>query len=227
VKLAVFNGSPRGRGSNSRLLMNSFLAGYARSGREEPEILYLADSAVRETLGPGAYRNADTCIFIFPLYTDSVPGIVKEFLERLSGIGPGGKKSLAWIVQSGFPESEQSRPVSRYLEKFTLRLGARHAGTVLRGGVEGIQIMPPWMTRTLYRRFESLGYAFGRTGSFPEPLVRRLAGRGRLSPLQHLLVRIQARLGMADFYWDQALKKNGAFGERFAAPYGEPFREEI
>jgi len=219
MKLVVFNGSPRGEKSNTRLLLERFLAGFGRTAGNEAEVHYLnrvrGQEAFRE-----AFAAADAALLAFPLYTDAMPGLVKEFIETLAPLcGRQGNPALGFVVQSGFPEAAHSRAVERYCEKLTRRLGCRYLGTAVKGGVEGIQIMPPNMTRTLFASFEALGEAFGRTGTLEAGLVRRLAGRERLPLAMRLLYRLLGLTGLVNFYWNRQLKANGAWERRFARPY--------
>lgn len=222
MRLVVFNGSPRGEKSNTRILMEQFLRGFARTSRtagNEHQVHYLRRVSDQEAFRT-AFRAADAALLAFPLYTDAMPGIVKAFIETLAPLcGREGNPALAFVVQSGFPEAAHSRPVERYNRKLAGRLGCRYLGTVVKGGVEGIQVMPPNMTRRLFTSFESLGESFGRTGELDAGLVRRLAGRERLSPVMRLLYRLLRLTGLTNFYWNGQLKSNGAFERRFAAPY--------
>jgi NAD(P)H-dependent FMN reductase len=219
MRLAVFNGSPRGKKSNTRILMDQFLQGFARTPGHEHEVHYLS----RESDGEEhreAFASAEVALLAFPLYTDAMPGIVKAFIETLAPLrGRERNPALGFVVQSGFPEAAHSRPVERYCQKLAQRLGCRYLGTVVKGGVEGIQIMPPTMSRKLFACFEALGEAFGRTGEFDPDLIRRLAGRESLSLPVCLLYRLLRLTGLTNFYWNSQLKANGAWERRFAAPY--------
>ena len=98
-------------------------------------------------------------------------------------------------------------------------MGWKYLGTVIRGGVEGIQIMPPSMTRKLFSRFEEMGNHFALFGQFKPELVRKLRSPYRLSRLRRLFFRLFMASGMTNYYWDRKLKENGAFENRFAKPY--------
>jgi hypothetical protein len=157
---------------------------------------------------------------IFPLYTDAMPGVVKQFIEALEPMcGRTDNPSLGFIIQSGFPEPVHSRFVARYMEELAKRLGCLHAGTVIRGGVEGIRVQPPWMTKRLYRAFFDLGDAYAETGRFDEKIIRTLAPRERLSAGRKLFFRILMTIGISNMYWNRMLKKHNAFEKRFAHPF--------
>ena len=91
--------------------------------------------------------------------------------------------------------------------------------TIIKGGVEGIQVQPPKMKAKLFTRFYELGRIFGRDGSFDKSLIEQLAKPERLSRGVLLLLKLLIPTGLLNFYWNRQLKKNGAYSRRFAAPY--------
>ncbi|NLF43895.1 MAG: NAD(P)H-dependent oxidoreductase [Bacteroidales bacterium] len=218
MKIAIFNGSPRAKKSNSTLLTEQFLKGYSSVCLEEVPVFYLAitnhiDEFVK------AFQQAETAIVIMPLYTDCMPGIVKFFLENVYNNCKDPGKRIGFIVQSGFPESFQSKALERYLEKFCKRMGFHYLGTIIKGGVEGIQIMPPVMTNKLYNKFYELGYHFALNNEFSPKIKAELAKPLHLSPARRFSNRIFSLLGFTNFYWDSNLKKNNAYEKRFDKPF--------
>ena len=219
MKLAIFNGSPRNKKSNSKVLIDQFLNGYNSIDKEEIEVCFLASIKQREK-AVDILESADTIILIFPLYSDSMPGIVKEFIENITAHTTTSNKNVGYIVQSGFPESIQSSFIERYLKKFTeKRLSCNYLGTVIKGGVEGIQIMPANMTRKLFSRFYELGVYFARTGTFSPQITAKLRKPFKLSNGRKILFRILNLTGLANYYWNSNLKKYGAYERRFDRPY--------
>lgn len=224
MPLTIYNGSPRGKQGNTELLLSHFEAGYLTAGGQAPETQYLIDEGdlVRQV---DAFGRAKEVILAFPLYTDAMPGIVKGFIEALAPyVGRENNPTLGFIVQSGFPEPIHSRYVEQYLMKLAHRLGCRYRGTVIRGGVEGIRVMPPAMSRRTRRGFEQLGRTYAQTGRFDEAVLRRFTRHERLTPGQVRLYRMATKLGLANRYWDTMLKIHGAFDRRFDAPYGEAWK---
>ena len=219
MQLSIFNGSPRFKNSNSKILIDHFLTGMGASYPESIEVQYLAE--IKKTpQHVEAFEKADTIIMVMPLYTDSMPGIVKHFIERIAVKKYGFEKRIGFIVQSGFPESNHSLNLERYLKKMANRMECNYIGTVIKGGVEGIQIMPPFMTVKLYAYFQELGKEFVMTGKFNELIVRKLRKPIQLSWLSRCFFQIGSITGLANFYWNSNLKKNGAYARRFAKPYG-------
>lgn len=219
MPLVIFNGSPRGKQSNSTILIDEFLKGYNQVNGRKPEVNYLksnSDKKKRKNL----LNIADKVIVIFPLYCDSMPGIVMEFFEELYSLGLE-EKSIGFIVQSGFPESKHSEAIEVYLRKLSKRLKATYIGCVIRGGVEGIQIMHPKMTEKLFSKFQRLGEVFGNCGEFDKETQSFLRKPYVLSRGKRFLFSILAKTGITNFYWNMMLKKNGAFENRFNKPYTE------
>lgn len=214
MKLAVYNGSPRGKGSNSRVLLDSFLEGYGHTVQAQLYIYRAEDDALVQS-----FIEGDTIVIAFPLYTDSVPGKVKYFLEQIKDLEWRGKQ-IGIIVQSGFPEAVQSSFIAEYFQRIVEKKGADFLGAVIRGGVEGIQIQPAKWTAKLKERFHHLGQVLHETGSFDNKTISELGKTWKLGPVQRLFFGTMSRIGVTNFYWNYNLKKNGAFKERFARPYG-------
>lgn len=218
MKLAVFNGSPRGTASNSRLLVEMMLAGLNETPGHSVDIAYLRNEKEHPRFLE-MFGACDVALVILPLYADSMPGIAKSFIESLRArVGRTDNPKLGFVVQSGFPESAQSEPVARYLEKLARRLGCECLGVAIKGGVEGMQVMPPWMTRGIRKGFTALGRSLGTTGRFDPAVLARLRGKPRLTPVRLLAFRAATRLGLADSYWNAELREHHAFERRFDRP---------
>jgi multimeric flavodoxin WrbA len=217
MKLAIFNGSPRMSKSNSTILIKKFIDGYNDYSTYTSDIHYLANiSKIEENVI--AFNESDSVIIIFPLYTDSMPGQVKFFFESIAHIDSKGK-NVGFIVQSGFPESYQSTFVEKYLNKLAQRFEWNYLGTVIRGGVEGIQIMPSYMTKKLYKNFSDIGRYFARTGEFDSKIIAQLRKPYKLNAGNIFVMKIMSLIGLSNFYWDKNLKGNNAFEKRFDQPY--------
>jgi hypothetical protein len=227
MRLTLFNGSPRGKAGNTAILLKHFITGFMAAKDNSYEVMYLTQVKDHPAFAE-KFRKAQAAIIAFPLYADSMPAIVKDFIETL---GPAvakrsdGKKNtatlpaLGFIVQSGFPEAVHSRYVEKYCEKLARRLGTKYLGTVIKGGVEGIQVKPPFLNRRLFVAFRSLGRHFGVTKEFHPIIMKNLAGMERMSAMTRLMFRIFMATGLADMYWNMMLKKHGAYERRFDRPY--------
>jgi hypothetical protein len=220
MELVIYNGSPRAKKSNSKLLMDQFLQGFNPENPEATTVHYLANRKNREVYKTD-YQRADTIILIFPLYCDSMPGIVKEFFEDIYNLPATGSKKIGFIVQSGFPEAIHSTYIEAYLQKLAKRLKCDYLGTIIKGGVEGIQMMPPAMTRKLFANFNLLGQVFAKEGRFDAQIQAKLRMPLKFSPLRLMVNRMLNFTGIGNFYWNINLKKNKAYQQRFDKPFGD------
>jgi hypothetical protein len=214
MKLTVFNGSPRGKGSNTKILLEHFINGFMTTDGNTYELTYLNRVKDNDNFIK-LFGEAEQVLLAFPLYWDAMPAIVKTFIESLEPLcGREGNLDIGFIVQGGFPEAIHSQYVERYLEKLAARLGCRYKGTVIRGGVEGIRAQPAWMTRKLFKSFYELGKSFGESGDFNKQIVLKLTQGERLTKFQFGVFKL-----FGHNYWNSMLKKNNAFEKRFDKPY--------
>ncbi len=217
MKLMVYNGSPRKESSNTKMLLDSFLKGFMRGRGNSYQILYIAGENRMSHLAE-ILAGSETALIAFPLYIDCMPAVTMSFFESLEPyIGFMKNTRLCFLVQSGFPEPLHSRPVERYLEKLTKRLGAQYIGAIIRGGVRSAS--RGGCSRKLSVRFELLGESFGKTGTFDSELVKGLAPRDRLSSPVLQTVNLLDKIGFLDRMWEKSLKENGGFSKRYDRPY--------
>jgi hypothetical protein len=226
--LLLLNGSPRGERSNSMKMLSRVGEGWVRGGGNQPEVLHLArrPGFVRAV---EAFAEADVVLLGMPLYTDAMPALVKAYIEALAprvatAQSGGANPTLAFLVQSGFPEARHSRPLEHYLEKLARRLGSPYAGTIVRGLGEALQMMPDEANKKLWARLQTLGEQLARYGRFGETELKEVAGVERFSAFTAALLSVAVKLPILQSGWNRQLKKNGAWERRFDAPYGLAFR---
>jgi hypothetical protein len=218
--LLLLNCSPRGPRSNSMRMLGKVAEGWHAAGGAEPTVLHLAKRADFER-AIAEFPAAETVLLGMPLYTDSMPGLVAEFIEELEPlVGRADNPRLAFLVQSGFSEALHSRGLERYLGKLALRLGSQHAGTIVRGNGEALQVMRDQALGKLFALLHTLGEQLARDGHFRADTLAQVAGTERLSATAAAVMSVAAKLPVTQFYWTGQLKKNGAWDRRFAAPYG-------
>jgi NAD(P)H-dependent FMN reductase len=216
MKIAIINGSPRGKNSNSRLLTDHFMAGLEKADLTvEYETFYLMNQYQTQDAIDSCLRS-DMILMAFPLYTDAMPGIVKLFFEKLPSFS--GKK-IGYMVQSGFPEAIHCFYLEKYLEIFTRKLGATYLGTVPRGNVEGIKDRSARMNKGLYSKYFKLGQYFGTKGEFNPKIIRELKKPFVLPPVARVFCNLVLKTGLSDYGWNRHLKLNNAFPARNARPY--------
>lgn len=220
MRWLVLNGSPRGKRSNTDLLLRPLLAGIAAGGGAVEETLHL--------VRPGdlaraveAFPRADAVLLAFPLYCDALPAPALAFVQRLAPlVGRSGNPALCFLVQSGFPEALHMRPVERWLEKLARRLGAPYLGAILKPGAEGMRDRPESWERKGLERLAAIGRTLGAEGRLDPALVAALArperlGSGLLGPL-----RVRLIAWMASAWWNGQLKRNGV-PDVSARPYAQ------
>lgn len=220
MKRLALNGSPRGVNSNSRRILSWIFEGMREAGAEEPPVLDLAH--VKDLEGQRkAFLEADEVLLVFPLYTDSVPGIVKGFTDSLAGADPSllSGKRFGFVVHSGFPESLHSEPVTRYLTRLCSRMGMTLLGSAIKGTSEGFRMMPDTMTKKTRTRFAAIGGSLVREGKLDAEAVRLLARPRRLPLLVRMLFVPLSITNLHNFYWTMMLKKHGGWDRRFDRPY--------
>ena len=213
MSVLLINASPKGAGptSNSAILAKAFVDGM----REPCDLVCLAG----EDLAALAQRTADydTVLILMPLYIHAMPGLMMRFLEQIPEAGNHGR-SLGFIIQAGFIETEQKKYIERYFRALVARLGYRYLGTVSKGEAAGIYMFPK-MFRKVLVDFSELGRVFGETGAFDEDLQRKLGSPYRLSGGYLFLLRAVTRIGLNDIGWHRVQKQNGVYERRLDRPY--------
>ena len=215
--LTLFNGSPRGRRGNTAIFLHEIAAGFAGPSQIHHLVRLKETQAMVDE-----FAQADCVIFGFPLYTDAMPGVVKHFIEALQPlVGRAHNPPLGFVVQSGFPEGLHSRYVERYLEKLAQRLGSPYLGTVVKGGGEGIRSMPLTATHSLFTNLQALGAGLASSGRLDPLLLKAIAQPENFPAILGPLFQIFLRQPPAHAYFDDMLKKNTAYDQRFAQPFLE------
>lgn len=221
-RITVFNGSPRGQKGNTPILLEKFLQGFTAANPENSFESYDLIHTRQVEDFTVQFADAECAMIAFPLYTDSMPGIVKTFFEALEPYkGREHNPALLFVVQSGFPEAAHSRFIEAYLQKLAARLGCPYVGTIVKGGVEGIQGQPDQMTRKMFEQMEQIGRSFSETGALDGVQLARLAKPERFPRILGLLFKLLSATGLLNFWWDMQLKQNQVFEQRFNRPYAQ------
>ncbi len=216
-KWVIYNGSPRGDHSNSKLIIEKIIMGMKAQGVENIEVRNLINIREQKNWAE-KFSSIENNLFVFPLYVHAMPGAVMKFFEQLK---PINKKEvhMAFLVQSGFPETSQSYYLRPYLELITKRLGASFDGTIIKGGVEGLQMKPEKANKKFYDQMEQIGRTYASKGIMDLSLKKEYEKSEYLSKGTQILFSIFSLTGLTNYYWDFNLKKNGAYEKRFAKPY--------
>ena len=206
MRLTFINGSPRGSKSNTGRLMEHFIKGFLETEDNTCEIEYLIKNRRNLMNLAEKFAVAEDVIIGFPLYVDAMPGSVKEFFETLDTyMGKANNPALGFVIQCGFPETSHNRHIEKYCEKFSRRMGCRYLGSILKGGCEGLDIQPSFLTDKYYQSFYLLGVEFGKTGKLDGIILEKLARP------EHLTAENMAQVipFINQALWDAQMEKNG------------------
>ena len=208
-KLVIYNGSPRRNGSNSAHILNKAVEALG----DKVEIRDLKEGDKWQEWAE-TFKNEKHTMFFMPLYVHAMPSHVMAFIERLHP----SEGSLSFFVQSGFPESSQAHYLEAYFEQLALRLRRTYLGTAIKGGVEGLQMRPAKaqdkMIAPMVKAIVNLVYE----GSFNPVDIRQLAIPLRFGKGVAWIVKLFAKMGALNSYWNKHLKENNAFEKRFDCP---------
>lgn len=221
----ALNGSPRGLESNTHVMLDMVRDGAGEGAHwDEVELRRTRDHAhVCEMLA-----RADGVVLAYPLYTDSMPGIVVAFLETLAtdeavvDAVRSRETPILFLVHSGFPEGIHTKHLEVVHRRVCERLGLRHLGTVRKPGSEGVRFMPPFMLRPVARTLGRVGEALTAGEDVAVARPERLVAFERFGLLRRAMVRLGMALGTINVYWYSMLRSHDAWERRFDAPYGEP-----
>lgn len=215
TKLTLFNGSPRGKRASTPLMLEQFAKGFGK-GYEMHHLVYLKNTPDFIQ----AFEQAE-CVWLgFPLYTDAMPAITKHFIEALEPLtNRQNNPPIGFLVQSGFIEGLHSRYVERYLESLANRLGSPYLGTIVKGGGEATYLMPPQATKPLFSKLQALGAGFALEGQLDPRIMKKIASPERFPKILLPLLRYFMTKPASHSYFDNMLKKNGVFENRYARPF--------
>ncbi|MDX8341291.1 NAD(P)H-dependent oxidoreductase [Draconibacterium sp. IB214405] len=216
MKLAIFNGSPRGKTSNTNKLLNHFQNGFLKAGGVIEIMEYLImekhlDNQVQH------FKEAENILLAFPLYVDSAPGVVKQFIEAIGNFDGSGKR-IYFFIHSGFPEAIHSQGLLRYLEFLVKRWNINYGGTILKPGTEQIRMRPEKKNEKLFKDFEKLGSHLAENGELEKEILNKFKQPYVFSKRALPIVRLLMKLGVIDSAWNKIMKENRVLDRCFDTP---------
>lgn len=219
MSLTVFNGSPRGKKSNSNVVIKWFTDGYAPDSVNET---YYLNKVRHHDEYVDAFTKGDKLLMVFPLYVDGMPGQVKKFIEALEPYkNQCSSKSIVYIIHSGFGEAIQSYALRDYLNNLSKKLGMKASTVIILPGSEGFRMMPDSMTRKQSSKIAKIANQFKMDIPLDQNIIMSLQKRVRMSKFALFIFKIINRTGITNMYWNQNLKENSAYEKRFDAPYAD------
>lgn len=209
-KLVIYNGSPRRRGSNSALILKKTVEALC----DRVEIRDLKEGDKWEEWAD-SFKDDKNVMFFMPLYVHAMPSHVMMFIEKLQA----SKGSISYFVQSGFPESSQSHYLEAFFEQLAIRLERTYIGTVIKGGVEGLQVKPAKAQEKAMEPMVKAIVNLVYEGKFNPANIRQLSSPIRLGIGMEILIKLFTKIGLINFLWDKQLKENNAYEKSFDRPY--------
>lgn len=191
-KTMIINGSPRAPKSNSKKYAEIF-SGYINTGTD---YFNIGKSNYQELCDRiGEYQNV---LFVFPLYADSLPVTLLNFLKYLELNQPARKPVFSVLINCGFLEHSQNEVAVRMFKLFCKQNNYAFGSVLMLGGGEAI-------LRTPFR-FVALR------------AIRKLAksieeGRNETVKATMPLPKILFKFA-ADIYWTKYGKKYGVSKEQ-------------
>lgn len=218
MRLLICNGSPGGRASVSELMADAIHAGF-ESGGGESAVLHLAEPRDMKRAIEG-FATADAVLVVAPLFTESMPALVKAFIESVAESTSGEKSpALGFVIHVRYGESGAASELVRYYERLGARLGCRYLGCAVRGRSQALAGMTSEVALDVLEPLRRIGAQLARGEAFGEQEVKGLAEPVRLSARTAMLRRAWYYLPISQRQFDSQLRANGAFHRRFVRPY--------
>ena len=217
MHLVIISGATRPQSkSNTAKVIAAFQRGVEENGNTT-EVWYLSDRRQWKRAA-NAFEQNERILIAFPLYVESIPGILLEFLSGLTPKQAPGTK-LAFLIQGGFPEASQSRCCEAFLETLPVQLGCEYAGTLIKGDMFGTSRVDEKTREKMLAPFTQMGRTFAQTGSFEKTAVDAFAGPEYMPEKQ---IRMYNLVGkhISRFFMGRIAKKLGCKEKLDARPYG-------
>lgn len=173
MHVVIINGSPRvEKYSNTEKIIDAFSEGLAEAGVSFER--YAISNKNNWDEAREAYINNTEIIIALPLYVESAPGILLEFLETL----PVKDKNtrVSFILQSGFAEASQLRCGEEFLKRLPEYLGVSYGGTLIKGDNFGIRVAKEEDVKKLTGPYKEMGKTFASENGFLSETVNKFAG---------------------------------------------------
>lgn len=198
MHLVIINGSPRlVSTSNSELIINSFLEGFCNSDNSY-ELFSVANKRTWEIIKTAVETNFNI-IIVLPLYSESVPSLLLEFLESLSDVEFDDKRKISFILHSGFIEACQRRCCEMFLEKLPEHIGGNFAGTLSKGNTFPFWLYPQEKLKALLEDFEKMGIYYSENRNFFGKEVGKINDAEYISESEAKIINRLIKFALYDF----------------------------
>lgn len=135
-KVMIINASPRASKSNSKQYAQLF-SEYCRLDTEYCEVKKSNHLTLCQMI-----ENYSDIVFVFPLYADSIPVTLLNFLKVLEENAPLKKPTISVIINCGFIEPYQNDIAVKMLQLYCSKNGYQFGSTLKIGSGEAILTTP-------------------------------------------------------------------------------------
>lgn len=135
-RILILNGSPRAPRSNSKRYAGLF-AKYSPRETLYAEIRRTNHAALRDQMA-----DCPDVVLAFPLYADSLPVPLLEFLKFLAADPPAKRPTVSVLINCGFLEYRQNEVAVRMVRLFCRRNGYAFGSVLMIGSGEAILETP-------------------------------------------------------------------------------------
>jgi hypothetical protein len=229
MRWVVYNGSPRGPKSNTHVMLEGVREGMTVIGALEWDEVFLHRTRHHQD-AVDRIDGANGVMFGYPLYTDSMPAVMVQFLEILCA-DPAAISAIrsreipaAFLVHSGFPDGVHTAHLEDVHKRLCEATGLRYVGTIRKPGSEGVRLMPPKMQKRLFSTLRNAGSLLVNGGTIDPVMRDALARYERPGVFRQAALRVASAVGVTKIYWNQMLKQHNAREKRFDAPYGQKYQ---
>lgn len=174
MKIVIINGSPRAsKYSNTDKIIRTFTKGLESEGCTFE--LYSLSSRREWDSAREAFLTNDRIVFALPMYVDSIPSLMLEFLETL----PTERQNpaeLSFILHGGFGEGYQFRLCERLLQSITKQFGCSYGGCLIKGGSFMFRMMDNEKVEKMMQPYKKMGVSYARNGNFLTPEASKMTG---------------------------------------------------
>ena len=174
MKVVIINGSPRARQySNTDKIIKAFVKGLEAEGTAYE--LYSLSNRNEWNPAREAYLTNEKIIFALPMYVESIPSLMLEFLETLP-TDHRLTRELSFILHGGFDEGYQFRLCERLLKSITAQLGCSYGGCLIKGGSFMFRLFKEQQVESMTKGHINMGRMFARNGNFMTPEATKFTG---------------------------------------------------
>jgi len=218
VKLIIFSCSPRTEEkSNTAAIVDAFKNGCMPETKDEIDVYFLYKRSDWDKYRRIFKENSEF-IFAMPLFVECIPGLLMEFLESLEPKSDAGTKTrMGFIVNSGFEEACQLRTCEKYLETLPAYFNCEYSGTLIKGGMFALAIVPEKKKAKMLLPFYEMGKTYAKERLFDKSKVTKFAAPERYSLFFRILIIILTPLNK--IAWGVLSKKFGVTERLDKRPY--------